>query len=108
METINPQRKMESEGTWKFGIVRFKDNMLEIEENQTFPTMPAGNIGTYLVVANPNDKTQTLCISSSAQDIPQEEVKIISIGNFKDKQLGNETLAKKALPSFLQGDNYLA
>lgn len=61
----------------------------------------------YLIITNPNDENQSFCLEHQ-KGIPQEEVKIISIGSFKDKQLGNETLAKKALPSFLQGDNYLA
>lgn len=60
----------------------------------------------YLIITNPNSTEQSLCINNS-NGIPQESVKIVSIGFFKNKQLWTETLAKKALPDFLRSDNYL-
>ena len=60
----------------------------------------------YLIITNPTSDIQSLCIRNP-HGIPQESVKIVSIGFFKNKQLWTETLAKKALPDFLRGDNIL-
>lgn len=71
----------------------------------------------YYIAANPqkaeNDseipsKTQKICITDDNWwDIPQETVKIVSIWYYNNRQLWTETLATKALPSFLQWDNYI-
>lgn len=78
--------------------------------NDILTKIQSSNYGSiiekYLIITNPNLAEQTLCISNP-NGIPQESVKIISIWYFKDKQLWTETIAKKALPDFLKGDNYL-
>ena len=70
----------------------------------------------YLIAANPQKaetpadeitKTQYICLKSNKTDIPQETVKIVSIGYYNGRQLWTETLTTKALPSFLQWDNYI-
>lgn len=80
------------------------------EFNDILAKIQSSNYGSiiekYLIITNPNLAEQTLCISNP-NGIPQESVKIISIWYFKDKQLWTETIAKKALPDFLKGDNYL-
>ena len=80
------------------------------ECNDILAKIQSSNYGSiiekYLIITNPNLAEQTLCISNP-NGIPQESVKIISIWYFKDKQLWTETIAKKALPDFLKGDNYL-
>ena len=60
----------------------------------------------YLIIANP-DKTVSKQICINWKDIPQETVNIVSVGYYNWRQLWTETLATKALPDFLQGDNYL-
>jgi len=78
--------------------------------NDILDKIQSSNYGSiiekYLIITNPNLAEQTLCISNP-NGIPQESVKIVSIWYFKDKQLWTETIAKKALPDFLKGDNYL-
>jgi hypothetical protein len=73
----------------------------------------------YFIVANPQyadpddqnailSKTQRICIQDNRWwDIAQETVKIVSIWYYNNRQLWTETLTTKALPSFLQWDNYI-
>lgn len=60
----------------------------------------------YLIAAN-TSKTNNKTICVKWNNIPQETVKIISIWYYNNRQLWTETLATKALPSFLQWDNYI-
>ena len=95
--------------TWKFWVVWSESDMLKM----TQWTGPANKVKdfvawnhSYLVVANPLTwQTQDICIKW--KDIPQETVKIVSVGYYNWRQLWTETFATKALPDFLQGDNYL-
>lgn len=89
----------------KFATVHFSDNMLVLEA-LTSPDQIRWKLNTYLVIANPHQTVQSLCLQN-INGIPQEAVKIVSIWYFKDKQLWTETIAKKALPDFLRSDNYL-
>ncbi len=97
------------EWTWKFWVVWSENDMLKM----TQWTGPAYKVKdfvawnhSYLVVANPLTwQTQDICIKW--KDIPQETVKIVSVGYYNWRQLWTETFATKALPDFLQGDNYL-
>ncbi len=89
----------------KFATVHFSDNMLVLEA-LTSPDQIRWKTDTYLVIANPHENPQSLCLQN-LNGIPQESVKIVSIGVFKNMQLGRETLATKSLPEFLRGDNYL-
>ena len=60
----------------------------------------------YFIAANPLTwESQNICIQW--WDIAQETVKIVSIWYYNNRQLWTETLATKALPSFLQWDNYI-
>lgn len=60
----------------------------------------------YLIAANPSlTDSKKICIKW--KEIPQETVKIISIGYYNGRQLWTETLTTKSLPSFLQWDNYI-
>ena len=73
----------------------------------------------YFIAANPQDadpkdlvdiakKTQKICIKDNKWwKIAQETVKIVSIWYYNNRQLWTETLTTKALPSFLQWDNYI-
>lgn len=90
----------------KFATLSLSDQNTLLLEQRTTPAEIKGKSNTYLIIANPNLNTQELCLKSP-NGLPQESVKILSIGFFKDKQLWTETFAKQALPSFLQGDNYL-
>ena len=87
-----------------------QDNGMDVSSMTILAKIQSSNYGSiiekYLIITNPNLAEQTLCISNP-NGIPQESVKIISIWYFKDKQLWTETIAKKALPDFLKGDNYL-
>lgn len=93
---------------WKIWLLKFnpEENTLNLQMLNSLQDIRNSNEESYLVVANPNLTEQKLCISNP-NGIPQESVKIISIWYFKDKQLWTETIAKKALPDFLKGDNYL-
>ncbi len=62
---------------------------------------------SYLIIINPSWEEQELCLTSDTIPFPQETIRILSIGNFKDTQLARETLISKKLPSFLEWDNYL-
>ena len=60
----------------------------------------------YFIAANPLTwESQNICIQW--WDIAQETVKIVSIWYYNNRQLWTETLTTKALPSFLQWDNYI-
>lgn len=94
---------------WKIGLLSYDNggNMLNITNIPSLSELSINpNQETYLVLANPTQNEQTLCITNQ-NGIPQESVKIVSIWFFKNKQFWTETLAKKALPDFLRGDNYL-
>lgn len=90
---------------WKYAIVSFLNNQLSIQVQENINYISWGP-QKYLVIANPNNSDQELCLENP-NGIPQENIKIISIGFFKGTQFWTETLAKQALPDFLQGDNYL-
>jgi len=98
----------------KYWVVWTKDNLLKIESRTGGTNKIWFNTDSslwarehaYLIVANPSTGNfQTICIKGS--DIPQETVKLVSVGYFNWRQLWTETYATKALPDFLQGDNYL-
>lgn len=97
-----------------FGIASFSNKTYELSMNSWTGNLSdikgkESNNEAYLIIANPSTtQSQSLCIQSQDTNwISQETVKLISIGNFKDKEIWRETLFSKKLPDFLQGDNYL-
>lgn len=91
---------------WRFATVSLSNQNELLLEQWNTPEDIKCKTNTYLVIVNPTPDIQEFCLENS-NGIAQESVKIVSIGFFKDKQLWTETFAKQALPSFLQGDNYL-
>ena len=106
--------------SWKYWLVRIEWDTL----NLTTWDWTASDVTkekwnwehSYLIAANPlkangpedeASKTQYICLKSNNKDIPQETVKIISIWYYNNRQLWTETLTTKALPTFLQWDNYI-
>lgn len=104
---------MKGKWNWKFGITAFEGNQLSLfswdgEADSIKEWNLFNGKESYLIIANPSLTTSSsLCITRNDGYLPQETVKIVSIGSFKNRQLGTETFATKKLPDFLQGDNYL-
>ena len=97
---------MESENTlhidkWQGGTSKLTD------KNPSSATSMWRN--PYFIAANPQTaNSQKICITDTNWwDLAQETVKIVSIWYYNNRQLWTETLTTKALPSFLQWDNYI-
>lgn len=66
---------------WKIGLLSYDngENMLNITNIPSLSELSINpNQETYLVLANPTQNEQTLCITNQ-NGIPQESVKIVSI-----------------------------
>jgi hypothetical protein len=103
---------------WNYWIVWMEsDNSLYIEKwkgdkgklKDKNPVQTSIWRNAYFIVSNPSTtENQRICITDANwRKIAQETVKIVSIWYYNDRQLWTETLTTKALPSFLQWDNYI-
>ena len=97
-------------GERKFWVVWVQDDLLQMPKLWKWPASDVSDYENwdkaYLVIANPDtENSQSICVKWA--NIPQETVKLVSVGYFNWRQLWTETYATKALPDFLQGDNYL-
>lgn len=100
---------------WNYWIVWMEgENTLHIDRRQGSVSSakdmnPVENAmwrNAYYIAANPSTtESHSICIQW--WDIAQETVKIVSIWYYNNRQLWTETLTTKALPSFLQWDNYI-
>ena len=70
------------------------------------------NTNSYFILSNTSETTETtettVQICPSWENIPQENIKILSTATFRDKTIWKEYLSTQKLPDFLKSDNYLA
>ena len=64
------------------------------------------NTNSYFILSNTWQATVQIC--PSWENIPQENIKILSTATFRDKTIWKEYLSTQKLPDFLKSDNYLA
>ena len=64
------------------------------------------NTNSYFILSNTSETAVQIC--PSWQNIPQENIKILSTATFRDKTIWKEYLSTQKLPDFLKSDNYLA
>ncbi|MBB1557411.1 MAG: hypothetical protein HG439_002860 [candidate division SR1 bacterium] len=80
-----------------------QNNTLTLEEWKNGIT---SNTNSYFILSNTSETTVQIC--PSGENIPQENIKILSTATFRDKTIGKEYLSTQKLPDFLKSDNYLA
>ena len=64
------------------------------------------NTNSYFILSNTSETTVQIC--PFWENIPQENIKILSTATFRDKTIWKEYLSTQKLPDFLKSDNYLA
>lgn len=64
------------------------------------------NTNSYFILSNTSETAVQIC--PSWENIPQENIKILSTATFRDKTIWKEYLSTQKLPDFLKSDNYLA
>lgn len=64
------------------------------------------NTNSYFILSNTWQAAVQIC--PSWENIPQENIKILSTATFRDKTIWKEYLSTQKLPDFLKSDNYLA
>ncbi len=63
------------------------------------------NTNSYFILSNTWQAAVQIC--PSWENIPQENIKILSTATFRDKTIWKEYLSTQKLPDFLKSDNYL-
>ena len=63
------------------------------------------NTNSYFILSNTWQAAVQIC--PSWENIPQENIKILSTATFRDKTIWKEYLSIQKLPDFLKSDNYL-
>ena len=64
------------------------------------------NTNSYFILSNTWQAAVQIC--PCWENIPQENIKILSTATFRDKTIWKEYLSTQKLPDFLKSDNYLA
>lgn len=86
-----------------------QNNTLTLEEWKENEKL---NTNSYFILSNTsntsNTSETTVQICPSWENIPQENIKILSTATFRDKTIWKEYLSTQKLPDFLKSDNYLA
>ena len=80
-----------------------QNNTLTLEEWKNDIT---SNTNSYFILSNTSETTVQIC--PFWENIPQENIKILSTATFRDKTIWKEYLSTQKLPDFLKSDNYLA
>ena len=80
-----------------------QNNTLTLKEWEGEKT---SNTNSYFILSNTSEKAVQIC--PSWENIPQENIKILSTATFRDKTIWKEYLSTQKLPDFLKSDNYLA
>ena len=80
-----------------------QNNTLTLEEWKNGIT---SNTNSYFILSNTSETTVQIC--PFWENIPQENIKILSTATFRDKTIWKEYLSTQKLPDFLKSDNYLA
>ena len=79
-----------------------QNNTLTLEEWKNDIT---SNTNSYFILSNTSETTVQIC--PFWENIPQENIKILSTATFRDKTIWKEYLSTQKLPDFLKSDNYL-
>ena len=88
-----------------------KKTIATYDQNNT-PTLEewkngiTSNTNSYFILSNTWQAAVQIC--PSWENIPQENIKILSTATFRDKTIWKEYLSTQKLPDFLKSDNYLA
>ena len=83
-----------------------QNNTLTLEEWKENEKL---NTNSYFILSNTSNTSETTVqICPSWENIPQENIKILSTATFRDKTIWKEYLSTQKLPDFLKSDNYLA
>ena len=80
-----------------------QNNTLTLEEWKENEKL---NTNSYFILSNTWQAAVQIC--PSWENIPQENIKILSTATFRDKTIWKEYLSTQKLPDFLKSDNYLA
>ena len=80
-----------------------QNNTLTLKEWEGEKT---SNTNSYFILSNTWQAAVQIC--PSWENIPQENIKILSTATFRDKTIWKEYLSTQKLPDFLKSDNYLA
>ena len=87
-----------------------KNNTLTLKEWEEWEKWNGENSNTntnsYFILSNTSETTVQIC--PFWENIPQENIKILSTATFRDKTIWKEYLSTQKLPDFLKSDNYLA
>ena len=98
---ICPDFNLNLQITWLWNSDQ--NNTLTLEEWKNGIT---SNTNSYFILSNTSETTVQIC--PSWENIPQENIKILSTATFRDKTIWKEYLSTQKLPDFLKSDNYLA
>lgn len=79
-----------------------QNNTLTLKEWEGEKT---SNTNSYFILSNTWQAAVQIC--PSWENIPQENIKILSTATFRDKTIWKEYLSTQKLPDFLKSDNYL-
>ena len=79
-----------------------QNNTLTLEEWKENEKL---NTNSYFILSNTWQAAVQIC--PSWENIPQENIKILSTATFRDKTIWKEYLSTQKLPDFLKSDNYL-
>ena len=97
--------------TIKWGGNTLKKTIATYDQNNTLTLKEwegekTSNTNSYFILSNTWQAAVQIC--PSWENIPQENIKILSTATFRDKTIWKEYLSTQKLPDFLKSDNYLA
>lgn len=98
-----PTIKWDSNNLKKTIATYDQNNTLTLKEWEGEKT---SNTNSYFILSNTWQAAVQIC--PSWENIPQENIKILSTATFRDKTIWKEYLSTQKLPDFLKSDNYLA
>ena len=95
----------------KWGNNTLKKTIATYDQNNTLTLKEwegekTSNTNSYFILSNTWQAAVQIC--PSWENIPQENIKILSTATFRDKTIWKEYLSTQKLPDFLKSDNYLA
>lgn len=94
----------------KWGNNTLKKTIATYDQNNTLTLKEwegekTSNTNSYFILSNTWQAAVQIC--PSWENIPQENIKILSTATFRDKTIWKEYLSTQKLPDFLKSDNYL-
>ena len=94
----------------KWGNNTLKKTIATYDQNHTLTLKEwegekTSNTNSYFILSNTWQAAVQIC--PSWENIPQENIKILSTATFRDKTIWKEYLSTQKLPDFLKSDNYL-